>query len=172
MRRSAALVACLATIAVGCTSAPPDVKKPASTLKSSNGPGEPRIEIISPKPGDVVSGGEVEIRTRVRDFDLVDKFGKKKFDTDAYVDAWALRLGAASYYTKITADLRSIDATRATEIARDLQRIESVLPYPEPPDPPEPVDDLTTAVDRVAKALERVAGAVLVVDETGSRATA
>jgi hypothetical protein len=77
MRRSAALVACLATIAVGCTSAPPDVKKPASTLKSSNGPGEPRIEIISPKPGDVVSGGEVEIRTRVRDFDLVDKFGKK-----------------------------------------------------------------------------------------------
>jgi hypothetical protein len=101
-----------------------------------------------------------------------DAVGKKKFDTDAYVDAWALRLGAASYYTKITADLRSIDATRATEIARDLQRIESVLPYPEPPDPPEPVDDLTTAVDRVAKALERVAGAVLVIDETGSRATA
>jgi hypothetical protein len=48
-----------------------------AATKSSGGPGEPRIQIVSPKPGEVIDVGQVEIRTRVSDFELVDKIGKK-----------------------------------------------------------------------------------------------
>ena len=57
---------------------------PRDLSKSSGGPGEPRIEILSPRTGETVHGGKtgderakVTIRTRVRDFDLVDRIGKK-----------------------------------------------------------------------------------------------
>jgi hypothetical protein len=98
VRRFATALLCATLLASACGGA-----KERDLSISAGGPGEPRIEITSPKTGATVHGGRealVPIVTKVSDFDLADKIGKKAKDGEGHIIFYRLETPDARVPTR------------------------------------------------------------------------
>lgn len=104
MRRPMLILCVLAALGVACggpaAEAPDPTATPSDKVRSKGCPNGPCIEIVSPAWHSIVRGSSITLKTRVTNFELVDRIGKKAKKGEGHIVYYRLQSLDAKIPTK------------------------------------------------------------------------